>query len=601
MLQGSSGMQMNEYRRPEVFDFRFATAIRRGAAACRCRLGRCTIGISLAAAVAAVCAGPPMAAAQTVPAPAEPRPGLDRDRAPAPPPRPRLHTPRAPQVQPPANAAEVRFRLEAIEVQGATAYDAAVFRPFYEKLLGTEISLATLYGIATAIQKKYRLDGYVLSRAVVPPQTAKEGKFVIRVVEGYVDKVTLEGGIGPVRSLAEASLAKIAARRPSNIRDIERYLLLVNDLPGIRAIGVLRPSPAGPGAAELVVKAERDLVDGYLTVDNRESEFTGPVAAVAGLATNSLTMFGERISLVVLGDPLDQEQVVGQLSYEQRLFSEGLTLRLLGSYGMTEPGEELEALELESHTVAFGAALEYPLIRSRRLNLKLSGGFDYADLEQEALGTTLTEDNLRVVHLGAAFDNTDGLGGANRASLRIRQGVPLGGASEEGDANLSRAEGDGVFTTASLEAQRVQRIVGRLNLLARFGAQWALTELLSSEEYKLGNSSFGRGYDPSVLSGEHGAGALLELRYDLQFNPGIPVRLQPYAFADIGMVWNTDSNLASGLEKEHLMSAGLGVRLGLTRWFSADVELAQPLRRRLAGSTKDVDAPRIYGRITGRF
>ena len=179
----------------------------------------------------------------------------------------------------------------------------------------------------------------------------------------------------------------------------------------------------------------------------------------------------------------DKDSVVGQLSYEQQVGSDGLTLRGLASYGESEPGGLLEPLEVEEETWFFSVEADYPIIRSRRFNFAVSGGFDYVDQKTDVLSgaLTLSEDSLRVLHASATIDFRDSYNGANSAQFGIRQGLPIFGASESGDDELSRIEGDGVFTSLNAEYSRLQRITSNFNLFGRVGGQYGFTELLATK------------------------------------------------------------------------------------------------------------------------
>ena len=210
----------------------------------------------------------------------------------------------------------------------------------------------------------------------------------------------------------------------------------------------------------------------------------------------------------------------------------------------------------------------------------------------------LSDDSLRVLHASAIFDYRDSFDGANFAEIGIRQGLPIIGASEKGDADLSRSEGDGTFTSFNAEVARLQRLTSDFNLLARIGGQYGFDQLLSTEEFEIGGLTFGRGYDPSELTGDSGAGATVEL----QFNhaPGLSFlrSYQVYTFYDFGVVWNNDANLP---EEASLASAGIGVRTNLTSWLAADFEVAQPLTRQLENRADNKDAERYFFRLTGQF
>ncbi|NNG05765.1 MAG: ShlB/FhaC/HecB family hemolysin secretion/activation protein [Inquilinus sp.] len=536
-----------------------------------------------------------------VPPPAELQPGISPDRVPPlaePLPQPDVEVPAQPSPAVPPGAEGAVFLLAGLEVDGSTVYEPGVFRQYYEEYLQTEISLATLYGIATAIETRYREDGYILSRVIVPAQSVSDGIYRLQAIEGYVTQVLLEGEVGSVRGLVQSYLDKITRNRPVNIRDIERYLLLMNDLPGIRGNGVLRPAGAEIGAAELIVTATRDAFDGFVLADNRGSEFTGEQGVALGAATSSFTSFGERAELVLFSALDDKEQRVGQITYEQQIGSEGLTISGLASYGTSEPGGTLAPLDIEQETTLFSISASYPYVRTRRFNFGVEAGFDYVDQTSDLAGSPLFDDSLRVLWATAEADYRDSFGGANFGSIGVRAGLPILGASEDTDNNRSRVDGNADFVSLNAEAARLQRLTSNLNLLVSLGGQYGFGELLSSEEFEVGGLSFGRGYDPSELTGDSGAGSTVELQFNNR--PGLSWldSYQVYAFWDFGVVWNYDP-LAD--KQDTLSSAGLGIRSNLTDWLSLDLEVAQPLTRELENRTEDRDSERYFFRVTGQF
>src|SRR5262249_50261488 len=125
----------------------------------------------------------------------------------------------------------IKFTLKDITFENLTAFSKEQLRPEYGQYLGKKITLATLNEIASNITVRYRNAGYILSRAVVPPQRINGGAIKIRIVEGYVDRVTFEGD--PITGgLLKAYADKIRNAKPLDSATLERYLLLMNDLPG---------------------------------------------------------------------------------------------------------------------------------------------------------------------------------------------------------------------------------------------------------------------------------------------------------------------------------------------------------------------------------
>jgi hemolysin activation/secretion protein len=104
-----------------------------------------------------------------------------------------------------------------------------------------------------AIEAEYRRNGYILVRAFVPPQRVADGIFTINVVEGFIANVAVEGGDEGTRQRIRGYVQPALDAKPLPILTIEQGLLLANDLPGVIASGLLRPSLDTPGASDLTV------------------------------------------------------------------------------------------------------------------------------------------------------------------------------------------------------------------------------------------------------------------------------------------------------------------------------------------------------------
>ena len=95
---------------------------------------------------------------------------------------------------PPPNGEQITLKLREITVTGVSIYTADEISKIYAKDIGTDITLARVWEISDEITKKYRQDGYFLSRAFIPAQEIAEGLVTIRVAEGYIKQVDIEDG-----------------------------------------------------------------------------------------------------------------------------------------------------------------------------------------------------------------------------------------------------------------------------------------------------------------------------------------------------------------------------------------------------------------------
>lgn len=542
---------------------------------------------------ALLCCSGPLAAqtAVTLPPGAEPgreplRPVLPTPGLAAPP----VAVPQAPSTEAPAGAQALRFRLADYVIEGATAFHAAELQPLYAPLLGTEISVADAFGVAQAIERRYREAGYVTSRVIVPQQTVEGGRFRVVVVEGFIADISYQGDIGPARAAVERLLAPLRDARPVDVADVERRLLLANDLAGLTVRAALEPSPTVQGGSVLVVRSERQAVEPWLSLDNRLSPYLGRAQLAGGLAWNSFGSGADRLSFSAKASlPVKRSHSVG-LNYDRLLTDQGSTLGLGVMQGRSRPGRELEALDVRSRVEGATVTLTHPFIRSREQNLRGVAQFEVRDVDTDIGGTPFTADRLRIGRVGLSFDRSDGWNGVTALRGTVHKGFGRFGASAPGAALASRPDGRAAFIKLTLDATRVQQVTERISLLASATAQVADDPLLASEEMGLGGGSFGRGYDDGEISADSGTAASLELRYAL------PTGLQFYGFIDGGRLRAHADKPA--LARRTLSSAGFGMRASVAGVF-ATLELAQPTGGDVR--TQGDKRPRLFASVSSSF
>jgi hemolysin activation/secretion protein len=493
---------------------------------------------------------------------------------------------------PPDQAEKIIFELLGLTFEGITVYESSEILPFYEEYLGQEISLADIYKVAGKVTDMYLADGFILSFAIVPAQTIRGGIVRIKVVEGYVNEIFVEGpaansifadlpGQTP-HDLVIAYAKKIAGEGPLRLSDLEKYLLLAGDLPGVTAKGVLTPSPDLPGASDLVLFVDFDRANGFLSANNRGTRFVGPYQLGAGLNINSVAGLYEQVGIRLIGASENRELRLGSASYQHQLGTEGTKLNLSGGRTFSEPGFTLEELGIKSFTTTFGVSISHPWIRSRSENLSTTFEFDFRNTKTDIFKVPLSEDRLRVFRIGGVYEFVDSLRGINLIALKYSQGVDILHAKISGSELLTRENGHSDFGAARMEVSRLQSIFPGLTLLGEATGQYSFSQLLASEEFGLGGERFGRAYDPSELTADHGAAAKLELQYGVSGDGDIFKGMQIYGYYDIGAVWHRlkpaiSSTGASGKSRESLASTGLGVRFNLTEYVSGYVEMAKPL------------------------
>jgi hemolysin activation/secretion protein len=555
------------------------------------------------AAALAVTGIPTIAAAQIIP-PSD-LPGRERERFVEPPAaraQPRGTVIALPSTVAPAGAESVKLMLRGVEISGSTIYSGEDFTPLYVDLLEHEVSLQAVYDLAQRITARYGRDGYVLSRAVVPPQNLNARGAVVRiqVIEGYIDRVVWPQKLARYRNFFTDYEAKIVADRPANIRTLERYLLLLGDLPGFKVSTKLEPSKTQLAASTLVVEVTEKPVDLGARIDNHGSKSRGPTEFLASTTLNNLLASHEAFTATFAGAIPLRELQYAALAYRQVLNSEGLTGFANASYSWGKPGRPVDPiLDYTTRSLYGEAGFSYPLIRARERNLLLSGLAFVSDADSDVFAEALFRDRLRGFRLKADADWADPLRGINQFNFTFSQGIQGLGSTDNENPLASRVGGKVDESKIEFSFSRLQPLFWNLSAFGSAYAQHAFTPLLSPELCGYGGRFYGRAYDPSELVGDSCWMAVGELRADMPMPPGLFSLAQLYVFADHGRLTNINSspvftpdlvkitdNVSEG------SSAGGGVRFGWNNQFNTDLYVAKSV----AGPRDDT---RVFFIVTG--
>lgn len=508
------------------------------------------------------------------------------------------------------------FELEDVRIPDPAPLDREQLSVIIEEYKGKRISVSTLFTIRNKLAAAYRQHGYFLTRVILKPQELmlNEGRQPVsmEIVHGVITDIVLEGDAGPVGSRILAMASRLKDRPGLRMQDIERQLLLIQDLPGIAVRA--RFSPADnqnapqTGQVRLTLDVARTAFAGIVNIDNRGSSFVGPWQMGAGLSLNAMTSLGERVE-TYLFSAAGREQLYGQLAVTLPVGLDGMLLRMHGGYGPSRPGGTLGQAGFESKVLVAGASLSHPVIRSRRTNLTLAAGVtvNNADISLDppgAPGQRLSESHLRVLRLSADASHVDGWHGATQLSAAFDRGLHIFGATPRDSALTPRPQSTPEMDKLSARITRRQALESwgtiDLDLVASLVGQYAFDVLPPSQKAQLGGMEFGRGYYYGQLTGDHMAGGALELVATRALDwslAGSSTGL--YGFYDYGTVWNIAD---SDPPRRHLHSLGGGLRLRLGRFAELDAEYARRLSRNPTATIGErVGKDKVSLKLTGKF
>jgi len=491
-----------------------------------------------------------------------------------------------------------RFPVSKVTLVGASSYPPGTFDALLKRLEGHSVNLAEVHAVADTITTRYRQAGFLLAKTIVPAQRLEGGNLVLQVFEGKVNQVTFTG---PSNKALERYADNIRQETPPTSKTLERNLLLMNDVSGNDSRGTLQASPVESGTDLLVENALRKY-EGFFGFDNRDSRYFGPWQVYGGVGVNDLTGHGDHLG-VRAGKSIEGNKMTffeGQ--YELPVGSKGDVVSFLAQHNDGH-ADTYSFLNANSSGDTFAVRITRPWIRQRDETFKTSAAFTYYNGTSEYLDDKdlppSSEDRIRALRLGASYDWFDAYGGKNLVKGEISKGLAIMGASSESRLNPSREDGQTDFTKLQVDAQRLQdlsRLMDGLNLYIAATAQTSFGQpLLSPEQFGVGGSEFGRGYDPSEITGDSGFAVKTELQYNrIHSFKDYAVPTQYYAFWDFGKVWSEDPSWVS---TESLSSTGIGAHLNVFKDTYVSPEIAFPLTRSVSAKELDDDngkAPRFY-------
>lgn len=487
-----------------------------------------------------------------------------------------------------AAGGQVVLHVSKIDVRGVTVFSPEEIRVIVSPFEGHELTLGQLSEVIDRLTALYRSNGYLLSKAYLPPQkfSAANSLVTISVLEGFVDEIAWPDGLTAYRDILAGYTRSITAERPTRITTLERYMLLANRLPGLHFGSTLEPSLRTPGAARLVVAAASKPVDIGFNIDNRGATDKGPVETTLSLESHSTFGFPADAQLSVTTAP---GQSFGDLkgSVSTIVNAEGLEAFVDGSFSHGTPSTPaLAALMFSSQSVSLDAGLTFPWVLTRQRKLILRALMFYEDAGSDALGVPFMRDHLRGVRLGTHGELVDPWNGTDSFDAIFSQGLPIFGATASGDPLASRAGASGTFSKVEFGAQRTQPLGAKWSTQASVYGQLASGPLLAEEQCAFGGATYGRALEPSTITGDSCVMASTELRYTLARDDlaGLHLPLdaaQLYTFVDAGALYNAPSAPSAWATAA---DAGAGLRSSWAAHVDSTFEIATAISGPKAGT-----------------
>ena len=483
---------------------------------------------------------------------------------------------------------DITFEVKAIDLEGAEYYAKNEIDKIFAPLIGKKISLDELRKATERLEKKYKDDDFFLVRVIIPPQEVENGVFKVKVIEGYINNVFVEGGNKYSREKILSIVKKLENKKPVDLQSLERALLLLNDLPGISGNGVLRQG-SDIGSSELLVTINPPPPTSYmLTLNNGASKTMGQYSTNINATFNNPD-YPSSVS-VGFSSALknDDDQLFNPIlkafngTYSTSLGDDGLIFSLAGVFANAKPQGSIKSLGILSKSYSVAPRLRYPIKRSRDESYYFEGGLNVARSETFLLDSSTTKDKLTVADFVFSVTNDVWFGGSTQLNFTVAQGLDLFGSRGESTSlpGPSIANFKQTFLKYKFSGNHslpVKKINGSLKLSAQ--AQWTNDKLLAGEQITFGGPAIGRGYDGGAIAGEKGFGLSVELSRKLKKKNFLGLDLinfELFGFIDYAEAKILKEPISGSPEKgSYIGSHGIGARLSEKSGLMLDLTIAR--------------------------
>lgn len=443
-------------------------------------------------------------------------------------------------------------------ITGAEAFPASELRSLLQDRVGLKLTLDELNAAAARITAYYRKHGYLLARAYVPAQKIRNNEVEITVLEGHLDTININNTANLNAALLNDHVDRIDTSGPVQGRQIERSLLLLNDLPGVEVRSTLQPgATVGTSDLDLQVRSTQFL-DGSIDADNYGNRYTGDLRAGGTLNVNSPFHRGDLFSL--RASTAGSGMTYGRAAWQTPIGGDGLYAGIAWSDLRYELGENFESLDAHGDAQVGTLWTAYPFMRTQTHNFTARLSYDNKRLNDRIdAAASNSSKSLDVLTLGFSGDYRDPRGGGvTTYRLDLISGrLDLDTQAAAIDQGAGGRDTEGTYQKLALSVSRLQRLERQLLLYAALSGQATTKNLDSSEKQSVGGAYGVRAYPQGEATGDHAAILNLELRWEV---PGLP-EVQALVFADAAAVWANQSTLSTDVKNRRVLSGeGIGAQ-----------------------------------------
>ncbi|MGH8560066.1 MAG: ShlB/FhaC/HecB family hemolysin secretion/activation protein [Methylococcales bacterium] len=491
----------------------------------------------------------------------------------------------APETQPLSR--QLRVFCREIKLHGNTVIPSTELHrltaPYHNRYLTSQ----DLQQLRHDLTRYYVDRGFINSGAVIPDQGIAKGIIEIRIIEGRLQRLDIEGIEHFRESYLQDRIERDAAN-PLQIDKLQENLQLLLENPLIERINADLKPGSEPGLAILkTVLKERSPYQLGAVFDNQIAPSIGGYQGTVYAAHRNLTGNGDAFSAQgrfaegLTGYGLDYWLPVNRYDTSVHAW--------YAHYDSTIVEQPFNQIDVTSNSESYGISLMQPLYRKpgrsfsgtvtlerrRSQTFLLDLPFSFSP------GVQNGESSVTVLRVGQEW-----ISRGSEQVIAARSTFNIG--LDALDATINQNAPDGRFFSWLGQLQWARRL-GPAQIIWRADVQLTNDPLLPLEKFQIGGANSVRGYRENQIVRDWGFSSSLEYRHPVLSERLGGDKLFIAPFADVGGAWNIESDTPGG--NDLLTSVGLGLIFEPERRFHCHVYWGKAL---INVNNPDTD-PQDYG------
>lgn len=488
------------------------------------------------------------------------------------------------------------FNIYEYVVNGSSVLSVTQIEKAVYPFLGENRSIDDVEKARSALEKAFHDEGYLTVFVNIPEQEVNAGVVKLDVLEGKIEKLTVEGSRYYSLGKIKQSVTEFEEGHVPHFPTVQKQIASVN-INGDRVVApVLRPGKS-PGMVEVDLKVDDKFpLHASMELNDRYTPNTTKTRLSGNLRYDNLWQSDHSLGLGFQVTPEDTNEV--------KVFSATYVIPYAGDYwalyGVVSNSDisAVGDVNVLGNGNIYGLRYIHPMpspFKSYNHNLTL--GADYKDFQETTTLLGADRFNTPIAYLPFLIGYTGNLvtpESTTKLDLNFIFGT-RGLVNDEKEFANKRFLGRPNFSYLRGQLEHTQTLASQWQIYGSLGGQTTGDSLISNEQYFLGGLDTVRGYLEASALGDQGVNATAELR-----TPSLHKHLGDWftevrflTFYDYGFAKIRDP-LPRQIEQYILSSYGLGLDIKGRFGSFARLDLAQALRT--VGTVDDGDI-RLHFRV----